>query len=218
MRLRPIAICLVLATKPKFVEQVIVSASSGTVNVLLLRQLFPRKSETGVHWDVTGKSRVSSYRRHQLANWKHGSTCSSSLAIWTVPWCANLRNHMCWDRGWLYLHLNLFNFSVSFKTNNSTYFDFPVTPSDNVNNTRTLSVPTFLTGPVTLEACTSACFKAGFRFSGAEYSSYVFLFAKSRRAAWSCLIQKQRMLLWIHYRSYRCTSLVVRLQHVLRRK
>jgi len=44
--------------------------------------------------------------------------------------------------------------------------------SDNVNNTRSLSVMTVLPGRATLENCTTACFNYGFRFSGAEYSTY----------------------------------------------
>lgn len=44
--------------------------------------------------------------------------------------------------------------------------------SDNVNGVRTLSVGTAVSS-VTLESCTSACFNAGYRFSGAEYSECV---------------------------------------------
>jgi hypothetical protein len=43
--------------------------------------------------------------------------------------------------------------------------------SDNVNGAGpTLSKPTGLPSPVTIEGCTSACFNGGYRFSGTEYS------------------------------------------------
>ena len=45
--------------------------------------------------------------------------------------------------------------------------------SDNVNGVRSLSHGAAVAGQVTLESCTSACFNAGYRFSGAEYSAYV---------------------------------------------
>ncbi len=47
--------------------------------------------------------------------------------------------------------------------------------SDNVNGVRTLPVGK-AASPVTLESCTSACFSAGYRFSGAEYSGYEYFF------------------------------------------
>lgn len=61
--------------------------------------------------------------------------------------------------------------------------------SDNVNNRRTLPFPATLTGQVTIENCTSTCFQSGFQFSGAEYSTYVKVFA--RWAAWFWLSQNR---------------------------
>ncbi|KAF7290351.1 hypothetical protein HMN09_01293100 [Mycena chlorophos] len=46
--------------------------------------------------------------------------------------------------------------------------------SDNVNNTRSLPIGLGLTVPTTLDACTSACFDAGYPYAGAEYAGQCY--------------------------------------------
>lgn len=126
MQPRRIAIWPVQAIKMNSVERIIGWTSFGTVNPLPLRQLFPKKSEIGLHWDVIGKCSIF-----------------NASSIFCILICIPL--------------------------------------SDNVNNTRTLSAMAVPPGQVTLENCTTVCFKSGFRFSGAEYSTYVNL---RTRASW----------------------------------
>ncbi|KAG2002470.1 hypothetical protein CC2G_004661 [Coprinopsis cinerea AmutBmut pab1-1] len=46
--------------------------------------------------------------------------------------------------------------------------------SDGVNGQRTLGTGVTVTGPLTLEKCTDACFNAGYRLAGAEYAAECF--------------------------------------------
>lgn len=48
------------------------------------------------------------------------------------------------------------------------------TNSDNVNGAgRAIANPTQVTGSVSIESCTAACFNAGFGVSGTEFAEYV---------------------------------------------
>lgn len=47
----------------------------------------------------------------------------------------------------------------------------PLLFSDNVDG-RALPIATAVTGQVTIESCTTACFNTGYQFSGAEYAEY----------------------------------------------
>lgn len=59
---------------------------------------------------------------------------------------------------------------LSWKLNSSLFF------SDNVNGAgRTLTVGVAITGGLTMEKCTAACYNAGLPLAGSEYAGFVFV-------------------------------------------